>query len=162
MRSQPRGIALARALALALAAAPASAQTVGGVPFVTGLTLDGGAVDPSAGTDADFSVTQSGAGDQFDVWLRFLDPDPYASSSQCPKGDRAGCFLTSDGTTPATLTADHVLLPGVLRAHTANVAGDVAGDVAPFVAPEPPRVSLLAVGATLLGAAVGRRRFGGD
>jgi hypothetical protein len=69
-----------------------------------------------AGTDNDYSVTQSGSGTQFDVYFRFSDADPYVSSIQCPIGQVTGCFFTTGGA-PATLTADYKLLPGVLHAY---------------------------------------------
>ncbi|MFK5284004.1 hypothetical protein ACI3PL_30945, partial [Lacticaseibacillus paracasei] len=39
-----------------------------------------------AGTDNDYSVTQSGSGEQFDAWFDFSLADPYANSLQCPIG----------------------------------------------------------------------------
>lgn len=83
-----------------------------------------------AGTDNDYSVTQNGSGTQFDVWFNFNDANPYASSIQCPLGETTGCFLTSDNATPAALTADHHLLPGVLHAYK-TPAADLAGYVLP-------------------------------
>ena len=47
-----------------------------------------------AGTDNDYSVTQNAGGEQFDVYFRFTDADPYASSIQCPLGTTTGCFFT--------------------------------------------------------------------
>ena len=79
-----------------------------------------------AGTDNDYSVTQSGTGTQYDVYFRFSDADPYASSIQCPIGQTTGCFLTSNNATSATLSAAYQLLPGVLHAYTANIAGYVS------------------------------------
>ena len=105
-----------------------------------------------AGTDSDYSVTQSGNGEQFDVWFKFSDLDPYASSIQCPIGQIVNCFLTSNGAVSASLTADHALLPGVLHAYTANIAGFIpAGAV-----PEPGTWAL--VGAAALAMGVVRRR----
>jgi hypothetical protein len=69
-----------------------------------------------AGTDNDYSVTQSGSGTQFDVYFRFSDTDPYVSSIQCPIGQVTGCFFTTGGA-PATLTTNYTLLPGVLHAY---------------------------------------------
>jgi len=83
-----------------------------------------------AGTDNDYSVTQNASGVQFDVYFRFGDADPYASSIQCPLGTTTGCFNTSDGL-PANLTGDHKLLPGVLHAYKAS-ADDLAGYVLPL------------------------------
>ena len=45
------------------------------------------------GNDNDYSVTQNGSNTQFDVYFRFTDADPYASSIQCPLGTTVGCFL---------------------------------------------------------------------
>ena len=74
-----------------------------------------------AGTDNDYSVTQNGSGTQFDVYFRFSDADPYVSSIQCPIGKVTDCFYTTGGA-PATLTADHKLLPGVLHAYKVPAA----------------------------------------
>jgi hypothetical protein len=104
-----------------------------------------------AGTDNDYSVTQSGLGTQFDVYFRFADADPFASSIQCPIGSTSACFLTSDTSIPALLTSEHALLPGVLHAYTANMAAYVTP------VPEPRSWALLLTG--LLGlAAAGRQQ----
>ena len=103
-----------------------------------------------AGTDNDYSVTQNGSGTQFDVYFRFTDTDPFASSIQCPVGLTNGCFLTSNINTSATLSGDYALLPGVLHAYTA----DINGYITPV--PEPATLALMLAG---LGAvAVARRR----
>ena len=102
-----------------------------------------------AGTDNDYSVTQNGSGTQFDVYYRFTDADPSAGSIQCPIGQTSGCFLTTGGTT-ATLSSDYKLLPGVLHAYTA----DVAGYVSPI--PEPGSVALALAG--VVGMVGWRRR----
>ena len=102
-----------------------------------------------AGTDNDYSVTQNGSGTQFDVYYRFSDADPSAGSIQCPIGQTSGCFLTTGGTT-ATLSSDYKLLPGVLHAYTA----DVAGYVSPI--PEPGSVALALAG--VVGMVGWRRR----
>jgi hypothetical protein len=88
-----------------------------------------------AGTDNDYSVTQNGAGEQFDVYFRFSDADPYASSIQCPLGQTTGCFFTTGGDL-ATLTSEYSLLPGVLHAYRADAA-DFSTYVSPFAVPEP-------------------------
>jgi hypothetical protein len=44
-----------------------------------------------AGTDNDYSVTQNAGNVQFDVYFRFSDADPYATSIQCPLGETVGC-----------------------------------------------------------------------
>ncbi|HRI38805.1 MAG TPA: esterase-like activity of phytase family protein, partial [Nitrospira sp.] len=46
-----------------------------------------------SGTDNDYSVTQNVSGQQFDVYFRFTDADPFAESIQCPLGSLTGCFL---------------------------------------------------------------------
>ena len=84
-----------------------------------------------AGTDNDYSVTQSGSGEQFDVWFNFGDADPYASSIQCPIGQTTGCFLTSNNATAATWNSNLSLLPGILHAYTANISGYIAPIPAP-------------------------------
>ena len=101
-----------------------------------------------AGTDNDYSVTQNGTGTQFDVWFRMSDADPYASSIQCPVGSLSGCTFTAGGAA-ATLSADYQLLPGVLHAYTA----DIAGYAAPV--PEPATWALMLAGAAAL---LARRR----
>ncbi len=78
-----------------------------------------------AGTDNDYSVTQNSSGTQFDVYYRFSDADPYASSIQCPVGQTSGCVLTANKAA-ATLSSAYQLLPGVLHAYTADVAGYVS------------------------------------
>lgn len=96
-----------------------------------------------AGTDNDYSVTQSGSGTQFDVWFRFSDADPYASSIQCPIGQSTGCFFTADNTS-TTLGGDYKLLPGVLHAYTANIDAYVTP------VPEPGGWALMGSGLALL------------
>lgn len=111
-----------------------------------------------AGTDNDYSVTQNGTGVQFDVWFNINDVDPYASSIQCPIGSTSGCFLTSTAQepipTPASLTQDHQLLPGVLHAYKASAA-DLAGYAAPV--PEPETYALMLAGLGLVGFAARRQ-----
>nr|WP_315240363.1 esterase-like activity of phytase family protein [uncultured Albidiferax sp.] len=82
-----------------------------------------------AGTDNDYSVTQTGAGAQFDVYFKMDAPDPLAASIQCPLDQTTGCTFTTGGAA-ATLTAAYTLLPGVLHAYTATPA-DLAGYVRP-------------------------------
>ena len=74
-----------------------------------------------AGTDNDYSVTQNGAGTQFDVHFRFTDADPYATSIQCPIDSTLGCFFTNNNAL-TSLTSAYGLLPGVLAAFTAKIA----------------------------------------
>jgi hypothetical protein len=78
-----------------------------------------------AGTDNDYSVTQNAVGAQFDVYFRFMDADPFATSIQCPLGATTGCFSTADLAdddevdTVFDLPTDgsYRLLPGVLHAY---------------------------------------------
>jgi hypothetical protein len=105
-----------------------------------------------AGTDNDYSVTQSGTGTQYDVYMRFSDADPYAASIQCPIGSTTGCFLTSNNATAATLTADYQLLPGVLHSYTADIPGYVAA------VPEPATWAVLLTGLLGVSAAARSRR----
>jgi hypothetical protein len=105
------------------------------------------------GTDNDYSVTQNDSGTQFDVWFDFGTADPYAASIQCPIGSTLNCFLTSNPLTPATLTANHRLLPGVLHAYKASAA-----DLAGYVAPVPVPASMWLFGGALTAVLAKRRR----
>ena len=96
-----------------------------------GPRLKGGKYLLLAGTDNDYSVTQNAGGTQFDVYFRFTDADPFASSIQCPLGQITGCFFTTGGA-PAMLTADYKLLPGVLHAYKVSAA-----DLGDYVQPIP-------------------------
>lgn len=117
-----------------------------------GPLLAGGDFVIVAGTDNDYSVTQNGADVQFDVYFRFSDPDPFAASIQCPIDTTSDCFFTANGS-PATLTDQYALLPGVLHAYFVSAA-DLGNYVRPV--PEPGSIALLlAAGA---GALVLRRR----
>jgi Esterase-like activity of phytase/PEP-CTERM motif len=104
-----------------------------------------------AGTDNDYSVTQNAQGTQFDVWLNFLDADPYAMSIQCPLGQTVGCFRTTGGAA-AELTSAYALLPGVLHAYSADINGYVA------VVPEPETYSLMVLGLGVIALGARRRR----
>jgi hypothetical protein len=114
-----------------------------------------------AGNDNDYSVTQNAnTGDQYDVYFRFTDANPYAASIQCPMDQTTGCFTTAstadtDGytnTTPASLTPEYRLLPGVLHAYKAS-SSDLMGYTA--AVPEPESYALLLAG---LGAFAALRR----
>lgn len=97
-----------------------------------------------SGTDNDYSVTQNSDGQQFDVYFRFTDADPFASSIQCPLGTTLGCFLTADVTKFVELPADFFLLPGILHAYLVSAA-----DLGDYVRPVSEPASLLLLGAAL-------------
>lgn len=107
-----------------------------------------------AGTDNDYSVTQSGSGEQFDVYFRFSDADPYASSIQCPLGSTTGCVSTASNAS-MNLTAEYQLLPGVLHAYKVSAA-ELAGYIAPV--PEPESWAMLMAGLGLIRFTARRRR----
>ncbi len=92
--------------------------------LAVGPMLENGQFLMLAGTDNDYSVTQSGSGEQFDAWFDFSLADPYANSLQCPIGTTLNCFLTNGGAS-APWTANLALLPGVLHAYTASIEGYV-------------------------------------
>jgi hypothetical protein len=104
-----------------------------------------------AGTDNDYSVTQNANGVQFDVWFDFAAADPFAASIQCPIGQTTGCVFTTGGA-DATWSTQYALVPGVLHAYTA----DVAGYLAPI--PEPQTYALMLAGLAAVGAVARRRR----
>jgi hypothetical protein len=100
-----------------------------------GPRLKGGNYLLLAGTDNDYSVTQNGGGEQLDVYFRFADADPYATSIFCPLGQTTGCFfhdVNGNATGPATLTPDYKLLPGVLHVYKVPVS-----DLGDYVQPIP-------------------------
>ncbi len=89
------------------------------------------------GTDNDYSVTQNAGGQQFDVYFRMSDADPYAGSIQCPLGLTTGCFTTADVADVVInelieLPNDgsYKLLPGVLHAYKVSAA-----DLGAFIRP---------------------------
>jgi hypothetical protein len=83
-----------------------------------------------AGTDNDYSVTQNASGQQFDVYFRFSDADPFVTSIQCSLDTKTNCFFTTGGG-PATLTPDYKLLPGILHAYRVSAA-DLGNYVQPI------------------------------
>ena len=101
-----------------------------------------------AGTDNDYSVTQSGQGTQFDVYFNFALPDPYLNSIQCPLDQTTNCFFNNGGAA-ATLDSNYQLLPGVLHSYYA-AAGDssLTGYVVPV--PEPGTLALFGAALALL------------
>ncbi|UCV25077.1 esterase-like activity of phytase family protein [Ferribacterium limneticum] len=105
-----------------------------------------------AGTDNDYSVTQNDTGTQFDVYFRFSDADPYATSIQCPLGTTAGC---SGAATSVPGDGSYKLLPGVLHAYKVSAA-DLAGYTAPV--PEPESWAMLMAGLGLIGFTARRRQ----
>jgi len=120
-----------------------------------GPLLAGGNFVIVAGTDNDYSVTQNDSNVQFDVYFRFSDADPFASSIQCPIDRTTDCFFTTGGS-PATLTGDYVLMPGVLHAYFVPAA-DLSGYVRPI--PEPgSAVLLLAAGLSGIGVTLSQGR----
>jgi hypothetical protein len=115
-----------------------------------GPRLNNGSYLLLAGSDNDYSVTQDAtSGTQYDVYLRFGDADPYASSIQCPLGQTSSCFNTTGGGA-ATLSADHKLLPGVLHAYTITEAE--------LGVPEPAGMLLAMVALAAMGGAGALRR----
>lgn len=105
-----------------------------------------------AGTDNDYSVTQNGSNEQFDVYFRFSDADPYTTSILCPLGTTAGC---SGAATSVPGDGSYQLLPGVLHAYKVSAA-DLAGYTAPV--PEPESWAMLMAGLGLIGFAARRRQ----
>ena len=116
-----------------------------------GPQLAGGGYLILAGTDNDYSVTQSGAGSQFDVYFLMTASDPYNVSIQCPLDTTTNCFFTNGGAA-ASLTSAYTLLPDVLHAYAAS-----AQDLAGFVGTVPEPESMLFFGAGLLGLVVSRK-----
>lgn len=115
-----------------------------------GPKLNNGSYLVLAGTDNDYSVTQNGSGTQFDVYLRFSDADPYATSIQCPLGQTTGC---TGPLSSVPSNGSYQLLPGVLHAYTVSAA-----ELGAFQAPVPEPTTWGLMGAGLLGMAIYRRR----
>jgi len=106
-----------------------------------------------AGTDNDYSVTQNGPNnEQFDVYFRFSDPNPYGSSIQCPLNSTTGC---SGAASAVPLDGSYKLLPGVLHSYKVS-ATDLAGYTAPV--PEPESWAMLMAGLGLIGFTARRRK----
>ena len=105
-----------------------------------------------AGTDNDYSVTQNDSNVQFDVYFRFSDADPYASSIQCPLGTTTGC---TGAASSIPTDGSYQLLPGVLHSYKVS-ATDLGNYTAPV--PEPESWAMLMAGLGLIGFAARRRR----
>jgi hypothetical protein len=95
-----------------------------------GPRLLGGAHVIVAGNDNDYSVTQTGAGEQFDVYVDF-----NGNFARCVLDDATRCEVNPPASglvidTPAPLPKGFSLLPGVLHAWRAS-AKDLAGYVEP-------------------------------
>jgi len=104
-----------------------------------------------AGTDNDYSVTQNAGGEQFDVYFRFADANPYASSIQCPMGTVIGC---TGAASSVPQDGSYRLLPGVLHAYTISES-ELGNYTAPV--PEPSSWALMAGGLLALGGLARRR-----
>jgi hypothetical protein len=120
--------------------------------LAVGPRLNDGSYLLLAGTDNDYSVTQNGSNVQFDVYFRFSDANPYATSIQCPLDTKIGCTFTTGGGA-ATLTDSYALLPGVLHAYRASTT-----DLGGYVAPIPVPGTLLLLGLGIVGLALPRMR----
>jgi hypothetical protein len=95
-----------------------------------GPRLLGGARLLLTGNDNDFSVTQTGAGEQFDVYVDFngnVAKCVLDSTTQCEVNPPASDTVID---TPVTLPAGYQLLPGVLHAYRVP-KGDLDGYVSP-------------------------------
>ena len=91
-----------------------------------GPKLVGGGRVIVAGNDNDYSVTQTGAGEQFDVYVDFA-----GGFARCVLDDATRCEVNPAADDlaidhPVALPAGYVLLPGVLHAYRASAA-DLAG-----------------------------------
>ncbi len=119
-----------------------------------GPKLNDGSYMMLAGTDNDYSVTQNASGTQFDVYFDFTQADPYSASIQCPLNQTTGCFKTADFNTPALLTGNYKMVPGILHSYKIS-ATDLGNYMAPV--PLPPTAFLMLSGLAGL-IAVQRRK----
>ena len=104
-----------------------------------------------AGTDNDYSVTQNSSGAQLDVYFRFSDANPYATSIQCPLGTLIGC---TGAASSVPGDGSYQLLPGVLHAYTVSAA-----ELGAYAQPVPePSSWLLMFGGLAVVAGMARRR----
>jgi hypothetical protein len=95
-----------------------------------GPRLSGGKRVIVAGNDNDYSVTQTGSGEQFDVYVDFL-----GNFARCVLDDPELCEVNpaADDTvidTPVPLPEGYTLIPGVLHAYRAS-SSDLRGYVEP-------------------------------
>ena len=109
-----------------------------------------------AGTDNDYSVTQNGSNQQFDI---YYNPST-GTRMQCDLGATSNCFSVSNGgsvgdTNLGDLPAGFALIPGVLQAYKAS-ATDLGGYTAPV--PEPGTWAMMLGGLAVLGCAARARR----
>jgi hypothetical protein len=98
-----------------------------------GPRLLGGAHVIVAGNDNDYSVTQTGSGEQFDVYVDFK-----GNFARCVLDSRTLCEVNPPALdlvidTPVELPKGFSLLPGMLHAYRAS-----AQDLEGYVAPKPP------------------------
>ncbi len=77
------------------------------------------------GNDNDYSVTQTGAGAQLDVYVDF-----NGHFAKCPLDQQTLCQLNDLGTFSEPVPSGHFLIPGVLHAYKASAA-DLDGYVRP-------------------------------
>jgi hypothetical protein len=107
--------------------------------LVVGPRLNDGSYVMVAGTDNDYSVTQTGSGEQFDVWFNFAT----GATVECTLG-------------VACAPVGYSRLPGVLHAYKSEVDDSVlAGYTAPV--PEPGTWAMLLAGLGLVGFMARRR-----
>ncbi len=107
-----------------------------------------------AGTDNDYSVTQSATGMGFDVWVDVDAIDRYARSIQSPLGQPRGCTFTAAGAA-ALWNPALDLLPSVLHSYRTG-AGDLA--TCTTLLPESAIGALLFAALGVMRAVAGRRK----
>jgi hypothetical protein len=107
-----------------------------------------------AGTDNDYSVTQSATGMGFDVWVDVDAIDRYARSIQSPLGQPSGCTFTATGAA-ALWNPALDLLPSVLHPYRTG-AGDLA--TCTTLLPESAIGALLFAALGVMRAVAGRRK----
>ena len=112
-----------------------------------------------AGTDNDYSITQNGTANQFEVYFNGATGQRIA----CDIGTFNNCLSVpaggGTGTMPFTgSTAGFEAIPGILHAYKTS-----AGDLATFTAavPEPETYAMLMAGLAVVGAVSRRRKIVG-